>query len=144
METNPSPSPMMHGKSNALRHLLYMNAGSGKDLRGFLVIDRYHKKIGTICEVFCDRVSSKPRYIEIIPLNEKIQYSLMVPFESVKWVGKDGPATITSSASALFDHEEYDFEHVMQTDGAELVTFNETFEADSRYYISANYLEDCA
>ncbi len=114
------------------------------DIRKFLVVDRHYKKVGTICDIYYDYHSSTPLYIEIIPLNEKIERSIMYPYDQVKLIGKDGPAFISSTSKAVFDYEEYDFDHVMQTEGADLINFNQMLEADSRKYFSQFEYQNCA
>lgn len=109
-----------------LKHLLFDHSlPAGADLRGFVVYDRSHKRIGTIGEVYCDYMTLKPRYVEIIPLHSGTEKTVLYPYEYVDWRGNDGPAFISSSLSSILAFEEYDFNHVMECEGHELVTFNE-------------------
>src|SRR4051812_230752 len=102
METHQTGTPLASRSSRKLQHILFdRRSSAGNDIRGFLVLDRNHKKAGTICDVYCDRDTLKPRYVEIIPLNGNVAGSIMYPYDYVKWFGNEGPAFISSSVGAL-------------------------------------------
>lgn len=102
------------------------------DLRGYIVYDRNHKKIGTISEIYFDRIDLKPRYIEIIPLHQSGSKIYCYPYECTTWQ-PEGPAFITSTEKDLDLYETYDLEHTLAVGGAALMTYNEYLENDLNF-----------
>ena len=98
-----------------------------KDVRGFFVRDRNHKKIGTISEIYCDRYDLQPRYLEITPLDENYDKIFIYPIECARW-NKNGPVFIESTMHSLENYETYDLEHVFASEGSSLITYNESLD----------------
>jgi hypothetical protein len=114
-----------------LRDLLFNKTHPvGADLRGYVICDQSHKKIGTIGEVYCDRLTLEPRYVEIIPLRGSPDKSVLYPYDYVAGNGKDEPLRIPSTLASILSFEEYDYYNVMECEGHDLVTLNETLVAD--------------
>lgn len=120
------------------------STSAGSDIRGFVVLDRNHRKVGTICEVYSDRDTLKPRYVEIVPFNCRIDRSIVYPYDFVKCISDDGPAFVSTTTESLLAHEEYELEHIMQSEGENLVTFNDVLEADSRDLLLYREYQTCA
>ena len=126
-------------------HLLFdRSIPAGRDVRGILVLDRNHKQVGTICEVHCDRETLKPRYVEIVPSDERNDRIIMYPYDHLELGRDDGPAIATATLKTLLEHEAFDYEHVMLIEGVDLVSFWTALEADSRAYISSYEQQICA
>lgn len=125
-------------KSNRLNsrkpfHLRIANAKhDSADLRGFVVYDKQHKKIGTVGEVYCDHIDLQPRYIEIIPLDRYENRSFLYPIECSQW-RKNGPAFLESNQLSFYKYDTYDFDYIMQKEGSELITFNESLRMAGIY-----------
>lgn len=55
------------------RHLVLGDepAETQGDVRGYVVYDRNHRKLGIVSEVYCSSDDLKPRYLEIAPFKER-------------------------------------------------------------------------
>lgn len=104
-----------------------------KDIRGFFVCDRNHKKIGMVSEIYCDRFDFSPRYIEITPLNEKVEKIFIYPFDYIKWHA-NGPAFIETTEDCLDKYETYDADYILSVEGKDLVTYSEALEYAMIFY----------
>jgi len=145
MNFNQESSTLDRKSSRKLYNLLFDRSSHvGNNIRGFVVFDRNHKKVGTIGDIYCDQESLKPRYVEIIPTGQRLGRPVMYPYDYLKIHGEEGRVFLSSTAADLFEHEEYGFDHFMETEGPELMTFNEALGVDSREYFSKLDFHRCA
>lgn len=97
------------------------------DLRGSMVYDCKHKKIGTISEIYYNKDDHHPEYVEITPLSKlESSGSLMYPIDYIKW-SKEGKPTIDSKIASLKRLEDYQYDFVMSHLGDELIPYYEEF-----------------
>ena len=125
--------PMYRVNQNVIKAKNFLNYNNNlslekKDIRGFFVRDRNHHKIGTVSEIYCDRFDLQPRYIEITPLNEFSEKIYIYPIECARW-RKNGPVFIESTKESLEKYETYDLDHILASEGNELITYNESLDS---------------
>ena len=119
--------PGTRGLSEAMRHALYDGpTESSADMRGLVVFDRNHRKIGIVSEVYCSEEDLKARYIEITSFKGSSDATYMYPFDYVRWT-KSG-VFIDSTQKTLRAYEEYNARHVMQHERKSLVSYGEALE----------------
>lgn len=112
-----------------------------KDLRGFLVYDKFHKKIGVVSEIYCDKFDLNPLYIEITPLSQKINESFVYPVDSLR-CSKRGLLFLNSDYSSLKEFPFYRLDKLMESEGGNLITYLESLYIsglmfNSKYYKKA-------
>lgn len=113
---------------DTFRHLFYGDAQD--DIRGQIVYDRDHRKIGAVSDVYCDAADMRPRYIEIEPFKNDENGPYLYPYEYASWVD-DSPVFLDSTLSALRTYDDYHYDNVMQGEAADLVPYGEVLEVQA-------------
>lgn len=106
------------------KHLLRVDS---QDIRGYLVYDCNHEKIGMVSEIYCDRYDLQPRFIEITPLDDRCEQIFSYPIECACWQS-GGPVFIESTQKSLSTYETYDLGYTLATHGKQLITYNESLD----------------
>lgn len=110
------------------------------DLRGKIVFDRNHQRIGIVSEVFYCAESLEAKYIEIAPFSENDFATYMYPVELTNF-HKSGPIFLNSTYESLQMYDEYLAETVLAQESG-LITYADACEAGNLNF--HNHFENIA
>lgn len=129
-----------------LQQFLFSHSyAAGSDLRGFMVYDCKRRKVGTIGDIYCDRATLRPRYVEIIPhVGADDDKAVFYPYSYINYRHGEGCAFVDIAKSALLTWDEFAWDHILQIEGRELITFNEALGLEAESVLATNDYQLCA